>query len=98
MVEHLEALFGSSIKGCLTDRVIATTWQGDPWTLGAYSAARPGRAHQRAVLARPVDDRLFFAGEATSTDSCCTCHGAYLSGRRAVDEIAAVLRGRGTVG
>ena len=98
VVEHLEALLGSGIKGCLTDRVIATTWQGDPWTLGAYSAARPGEAHQRAVLARPVDDRLFFAGEATSTDACCTCHGAYLTGQRAVDEIAAVPRGRGTVG
>ncbi len=98
LVEHLQAAFGSGIKGCLTDRVIATTWQGDPWTLGAYSAGRPGQAHQRAVLARPVDDRLFFAGEATSTDACCTCHGAYLSGRHAVDEIAAVLAGRGTVG
>ena len=98
LVEHLEAVFGSSIKGRLTDRVIVTTWQGDPWTLGAYSAARPGQAHQRAVLARPVDDRLFFAGEATSTDAFCTCHGAYMTGQRAVDEIAAVLSGRGTVG
>ena len=98
LVEHLTAVFGSGVARCLTGRVIATTWQGDPWTLGAYSAARPGQAHQRAVLARPVDDRLFFAGEATATDSFCTCHGAYLSGQRAVDEIAGVLRGRGTVG
>ena len=98
LVEHFKAVFGSSVTGCLTDRVIATTWQGDPWTLGAYSAAGPGQAHQRAVLARPVDDRLFFAGEATSTDSFCTCHGAYLSGRRAVDEIAGVLGGRGSAG
>ena len=45
LVEHLEAVFGSSITSCLTDRVIATTWQGDPWVLGAYSAARPGQGH-----------------------------------------------------
>ena len=90
-VEHLKAVFGSGISRCLTDHVIATAWQGDPWTLGAYSAARPGHAHQRAVLARPVDDRLFFAGEATSSDTFCTCHGAYLTGRRAIGEIAAAL-------
>ena len=98
LVEHFKAVFGSDVTRCLTDRVIATTWQGDPWTLGAYSAAEPGQAHQRAVLARPVDDRLFFAGEATSTDAFCTCHGAYLSGQRAVNEIAGALGGRGSAG
>ena len=59
LVEHLKAVFGSRISTCLTDRVIATTWQADQWTLGSYSAARPGQAHQRAILARPVDRRLF---------------------------------------
>ena len=93
LVEHLRAVFGSSITSWLSDRVITTTWQGDPWTLGAYSAARPGQAHQRAVLARPVDGRLFFAGAATSREFFCTCHGAYLTGQRAMGEIAAVLRG-----
>ena len=95
LVEHLRSVFGSSISSCLTSRVIATAWQGDPWTLGAYSAARPGQAHQRAILARPVDDRLFFAGEATSRDTFCTCHGAYLSGQRAICEITASLTGSG---
>ena len=90
-----ERLGFRSFTSCLTDRVIATTWHGDPWALGAYSGARPGQAHQRAVLARPVDDRLFFAGEATSREFFCTCHGAYLTGQRAMGEIAAVLRGSG---
>ena len=98
LVEHLKAAFGSSITSCLTDRVIATAWQGDPWALGAYSAARPGQAHQRANLARAVDDRLFFAGEATSQEFFCTCHGAWLTGRRAADEIATVLRAPGAIG
>ena len=98
---------GGAPQGCLrqqhhelphTDRVIATTWQGDPWALGAYSAARPGQAHQRAFLARPVEDRLFFAGEATSREFFCTGHGAYLTGQRAIGEIVALLRGPGTIG
>ena len=42
-----------------------------------------------------VDDRLFFAGEATSREFFCTCHGAYLTCQRAMAEIAAVLRGSG---
>ena len=92
LVEHLKAVFGSRISSCFTDRVIVTAWQGDPWTLGSYSAARPGQARQRAMLARPVDDRLFFAGEATSRDFSYTCHGAYLTGQRAIAEIAALLR------
>ena len=98
LVEHLKAVFGGRVSGCVTDRVIATTWQGDPWTLGSYSAAGPGQAHQRAILARPVDDRLFFAGEATSRDFFSTCHGAYLTGQRAIDEIAVVLRGPDAIG
>lgn len=42
--------------------------------------ARPGHAHRRADLAAPIDDRLFFAGEATSIDSFATAAGAYLTG------------------
>ena len=98
LVEHLKAVFGNGIARCLTDRVIVTAWRSDPWTLGAYSAPRPGQAHQREVLARPVDDRLFFAGEATTRDTFATCHGAYLTGRRAVSEIVARLRGTGAGG
>jgi monoamine oxidase len=42
--------------------------------------ARPGRA--RAVLAAPVDQRLFFAGEACSPHFFSTAHGAWQTGRR----------------
>jgi len=34
-----------------------------------------------------VEDRLFFAGEATSRDYEATVHGAYRSGLRAAEEI-----------
>ena len=98
LVERMKAVFGKGIARCLTDRVIVTAWRGDPWTLGGYSAPRPGQAHQREVLAHPVDDRLFFAGEATTRDAFATCHGAYLTGQRAVGEIAARLRRTGGSG
>jgi len=91
LVERMRAVWGNDIVRHVTDRIIVTAWEGDPWTLGSYSAATPGNAHQRKELARPIDDRIFFAGEATSPDFFSTCHGAYLTGRRAIDEIASVL-------
>jgi len=87
LTDHLVAAFGSDIRKALTERTIVTAWKDDPWTLGAYSIATPGNAHQRAELARPIDDILFFAGEATSPSHFSTCHGAYLSGIAAIDKI-----------
>jgi monoamine oxidase len=88
LTERLVAAFGSDIRSALSSRTIVTAWAGDPWTLGSYSAAVPGAGHQRRELARPVDDVLFFAGEACSPDFMATCHGAYLTGIAAVDSIA----------
>ena len=58
---------------------------------GAYSYALPGRAAARDALARPFEQRLFFAGEATHRHDFSTAHGAYQSGRRAADEVIAAL-------
>jgi monoamine oxidase len=69
-------------------RAIVTAWHGDPWVKGSYSAALPGQAHQRAELAKPIDDRLFFAGEACSHEFMATAHGAYITGRAAARAVA----------
>ena len=95
LVEHMKAVWGNDIARYVTDRVIVTAWEGDPWTLGSYSCATPGSGGRRAELALPVEDRIFFAGEATSTDFFCTCHGAYLTGIRAIGEVAEVLGAAG---
>jgi monoamine oxidase len=62
-------------------------WAHDPFARGSYSHALPGHAGARAVLAAPVDGRLFFAGEATSPEFFSTAHGARDSGERAAGEI-----------
>jgi len=63
-------------------------WQDDPYTLGAYSKASVGASRARSILARPVGNRLFFAGEHTASNAwAATVHGAYASGRRAAQEI-----------
>lgn len=64
-------------------------WWGDPFARGAYSYVRVGGADARAVLAAPVDETLFFAGEATSSDGQSgTVNGALVSGERAAAEVA----------
>ncbi|MFN8528698.1 MAG: NAD(P)/FAD-dependent oxidoreductase [Anaerolineae bacterium] len=63
-------------------------WSSDPFTLGGYSVAPVGGAHWRAALAQPIDNRLYWAGEATAPNAwAATVHGAYASGKRAAREI-----------
>lgn len=64
-------------------RHIVSAWDRDAWVKGAYSCARPGAADQRSILAQPIDERIYFAGEATSSDAYASVHGACISGRDA---------------
>ena len=70
----------------------ATHWRGQAYIHGSYSHARVGQAGARAILAAPVDDRLFFAGEACSPHDFSTAHGAYRTGTAAA---AAILHLKG---
>lgn len=87
LAERLRRVFGSHVVKAMRGHIV-TAWGGDPWTLGAYSTCLPGQAHQRAALAAPLDHRLWFAGEATSSEFFSTCHGAYLSGLDSANAIA----------
>jgi monoamine oxidase len=86
--DELSQILGSDIRRRIAP-IAATAWLADPWTRGSYSHALPGRADDRVRLAAAVDDRLFFAGEATSPNFFSTAHGAYLSGIAAAEEALA---------
>jgi monoamine oxidase len=90
VLEELGELMGSDFRRRLHP-LAETAWASDPWALGSYSHALPGHAGDRAALAQPVDDRLFFAGEATHSHLYSTVHGAWESGLRAADEAIAAL-------
>jgi monoamine oxidase len=63
-------------------------WQTDPFSLGAYSYGKVGADGAQEALGRPVENTLFFAGEATDTSGHNgTVHGAIASGYRAAGEI-----------
>jgi monoamine oxidase len=46
----------------------------------------------RAQLAAPVEDRIFFAGEACSAHAFSTAHGAYETGVAAAEAVLAQFR------
>ncbi|HET6620470.1 MAG TPA: NAD(P)/FAD-dependent oxidoreductase [Dongiaceae bacterium] len=89
---RLAAIFGSDVKACATDRLVFADWDHDPWVAGCYAAARPGCHVARAELARPIENRLFFAGEATHDRYMGDVHGAHLSGETAADAVLGALR------
>lgn len=63
-------------------------WQSDPFARGAYSYNLVGSFGARLKLSEPVQDTLFFAGEATVFNGPDgTVHGAYASGQRAAREV-----------
>jgi monoamine oxidase len=87
-IDQIVALLGSDFRRKLKP-LAESRWAHDPFARGAYSHALPGHAGDRAVLAAPVDRRLFFAGEATCPNFFSTAHGARDSGERAAREIIA---------
>jgi monoamine oxidase len=62
-------------------------WQTDPYSLGAYSYIGVGGSDARKTLAAPLEDTLFFAGEATDENEAATVGGALQSGARVAREI-----------
>jgi monoamine oxidase len=88
---RVAAVFGQGLRRHFV-RSIVSAWDTDPWVLGAYASVKPGHFGARARLAQPVENRLFFAGEAVGMPMVATCGGAYWSGTQAIARIAAMLR------
>jgi monoamine oxidase len=85
-IDEIASLLGNDYRRKLKP-LAESRWAHDPFARGSYSHALPGHAGDRAILAAPVDNRLFFAGEATSPNFFSTAHGARDSGERAAREV-----------
>ncbi len=90
---ELTAHFGGEFAGRVRP-IRIHRWGADPFARGSYSFALPGKSDCRAVLAAPVDDRLFFAGEACSPHDFSTAHGGFLTGVAAAEQAMAARRAR----
>ena len=63
-------------------------WQSDPFARGAYSYGKVGADGAQQTLAAPIENTLFFAGEATDVSGHNgTVHGAIASGKRSARQI-----------
>lgn len=86
MVQQLKSMFGDELPAIKNTQ--CTRWSKDRFSMGAYSHMAIGSSEEDVgALIEPIEDRLFFAGEATSETSPATVHGAYQSGIREADRI-----------
>lgn len=90
-MDTLRHIFGANIPDPTAYQI--TRWASDPFAGGSYSFnAYGGTPALRDVLAEPVRQTLFWAGEATNRVYPGTVHGAYLSGVRAAEQLLAARR------
>jgi monoamine oxidase len=91
-LESLSVSFGLSVdelESLVTD-FFYYDWGSDPYFRGAYSYEKVNGHQSTLALAAPIENTLFFAGEATETDGFSgTVHGAIRSGLRCAKEVLA---------
>jgi len=73
----------------LKSKPLLTRWSDDPFTRGSYSYPSIfSTPKDYENLAKSVDGRLFFAGEATEPSFMGVVDGAFLSGIRVAEEVS----------
>lgn len=87
VTDRLVEVFGASARKAVTGGAM-TNWGAERHVRGAYAAARPGKAHAREILSRPVGERIWFAGEALAGGLKQTAGGARLSGEAVAGKVA----------
>jgi monoamine oxidase len=84
----LRGMFGSALPEPAVSLI--TAWNLDPFSGGAFTHLPVGATRDHLdALAEPIDDRAFFAGEATSRRYFASLNGAWESGIREANRIAA---------
>ena len=93
-IESLQHLFSINKEKLLADIVNwkVYNWTADPYTLGAYSFSTLQSEAARKVMVQPVENTLFFAGEAlySGTESG-TVEAALISGKEVASQVLTTL-------
>ncbi len=86
-LRDLDEAFNGQASQYLTEYHIMD-WSQETFIKGAYSYPKPEGAGAREALAAPIDEKVYFAGEAThTTGHFGTVHGAMETGYRAAYEV-----------
>ena len=85
-MQTFRRIYGASVPD--PEDVLRTSWASDPYSYGSYSFIPVGApSEDYDALSEPINNRVFFAGEATNSSYPGTVHGAYRSGVRGGDRI-----------
>lgn len=91
--ERLVSAFGKEIENDILASA-TSRWTRDPFVLGSYSHAKPGRAAARRAMIEADTGPIAFAGEAFSLTGQATAHGAFESGIAAARRVARFVSAR----
>jgi monoamine oxidase len=70
-----------------------TRWNRDPFSFGSYSFQGIGcTPKDNDTLGEPIENRLFFAGEACISDAYSFVNGAFLAGKRDAERIGKLIQ------
>ena len=97
-LEDLSRLTGHASEDLksLVEAAYFHNWHDDPFAGGAYSYVPAGALHHRKALEQPVENTLFFAGEATELNGhAATVHGAVATGYRVALQVLQTLQSTG---
>lgn len=90
----LRDMFGNDIPE--PEAMVYPRWLSDPWSRGGYSYPGVGSdPDDGRAYARPLGNRVFFAGEATEPVEYGTVHAALWSGEQAAEAIFRAATGAG---
>jgi polyamine oxidase len=85
-MDNFTKVFGENLPS--PESYINTRWSQDSFSNGSYSYTPTGASSEDyEAIAKPVLNKIFFAGEATSSKYPATTHGAYLSGIREAEKL-----------
>jgi monoamine oxidase len=91
-LNDLDRIFGGKTASQWFSDSFVMDWSQEPFIRGTYSYPKVGEGNAREALAKPVKNKLFFAGEATHTEGHFgTIHGALETAVRAVNQVLEVL-------
>lgn len=91
VMKKMRIIYGDNIPDPI--EVYRTHWASDPNYMGSYSYLPVGSSLKWIrALAKPVNKKIFFAGEATSLTDMATTNGAYQTGRRAAAQVLKTLK------
>lgn len=96
MLAQLNQMFGTPEDSSPATRYFLGSlifkWAEQPFVRGGYSYPKLGSLGDRERLAKPVNNSLFFCGEATSyTCESGTINAALITGKRAADQALSTL-------